>query len=84
VARDLSVALRDAGLRVDRGFEQRSLKAQLKVADRSGARVALIVGPAEAAAGTVTVRPLRGGGEQRAVPNGEVADVVRTMRGASS
>jgi len=84
VARDLSVALRDAGLRVDRGFEQRSLKAQLKVADRSGARVALIVGPAEAAAGTVTVRPLRGGGEQRAVPNGEVADVLRTMRGASS
>jgi histidyl-tRNA synthetase len=84
VARELSVALRDAGLRVDRGFDQRSLKAQLKVADRSGARVALIVGPAEASAGTVTVRPLRGGGEQRAVPNAEVAEVVRATRETSS
>jgi len=83
VARDLSVALRDAGLRVDRGFEQRSLKAQLKVADRSGARVALIIGPEEAAAGTVSVRPLRGRGNQRAVPTPDVAAVVREMRADS-
>jgi len=78
-ARDLSVALRDAGLRVDRGFDGRSLKAHLKAADRSGARVALIVGPDELSAGTVTLRPLRGG-EQRAVPRAEVADAVSAGR----
>jgi histidyl-tRNA synthetase len=83
VARDLSVALREAGLRVDRGFDHRSLKAQLKVADRSKALAALIIGPEESAAGTVTVRPMRGGGEQRAVPTDQVADVVRMMRGTS-
>ena len=46
------------------------MKAQMKLADRSGARVALIVGPEELAGGTVTVRPLRAGGEQRTVAAG--------------
>ena len=82
VARDLSVALRLAGLRVDRGFDHRSLKAQLKVADRSKALAALIIGPDEVAGGTVSVRPMRGG-DQRSVPTDQVAEVVRTMKGAS-
>ena len=64
-ARDLTVELRRAGLRADRAFDGRSLKSQMKAADRSGARVALIVGPDELAAGTVSLRPLRGDGEQR-------------------
>ena len=36
-ARDLTAALRRAGLRADRAFDDRSMKAQLKAADRSGA-----------------------------------------------
>ena len=36
------------------------MKAQLKAADRSGARVACIVGAEDLAAGLVTVRVLRG------------------------
>jgi hypothetical protein len=32
----------------------------------------------------VTVRPLRGDGEQRAVPNAEVAEAVRAARETSS
>jgi histidyl-tRNA synthetase len=83
VARDLSVALRDEGLLVDRGFEQRSLKGHLKAADRSGARAALIIGADELNAGTVTLRPLRGG-EQRAVARIEVAAALRALRGSSS
>ena len=67
-ARDLTAELRRAGLRADRAFDDRSMKSQLKSADRSGAAVALIVGPDEKAAGTVTLRPLRGTGEQRSVP----------------
>jgi histidyl-tRNA synthetase len=73
--------LRDAGLRVDRAFDRRSVKAQMKGADRSGALAALIIGPEESTAGTVTLRPLRGGGDQRAVPIGEVATALLALRG---
>ena len=55
----LTDELRRAGLRADRAFENRSMKAQMKLADRSGAALALIVGDDELAGGTVTVRPLR-------------------------
>jgi histidyl-tRNA synthetase len=79
-ARDLTAALRRAGLRADRAFDGRSMKSQMKSADRSGALVALIVGPDEVAAGTVILRPLRGAGEQRTVP---VADVVEAVQGAT-
>ncbi len=75
-ARDLTVELRRSGLRADRAFDGRSLKSQMKAADRSGARVALIVGPDELAAGTVSLRPLRGDGEQRTVGRDRVVDEV--------
>ena len=58
-ARDLVVELRRAGLGAVRAYDDRSLRAQLKQADRSGARMALIVGTDELAAGEVTLRPLR-------------------------
>lgn len=77
-ARDLSIALRGAGFRVERAFDGRSMKAQLKAADRSGAAVALIVGPDELAAETVTVRPLRAGGDQRQVARDQVAEALRS------
>ncbi len=79
-ARDLTAALRRAGLSADRAYDDRSMKAQMKAADRSGARVALIVGPDEAASGTVSLRPLRGGGEQHRVPAAGVVDAVRAAR----
>ena len=41
------------------------MKSQMKAADRSGAAFAVIVGESERDAGTVIVRPLRGGGEQQ-------------------
>jgi histidyl-tRNA synthetase len=52
-------ALRAAGIRCDRAYENRSMKSQMKVADRSGAAYAVIVGTNELEAGTVVVRPLR-------------------------
>jgi histidyl-tRNA synthetase len=67
VARTLAHELREAGWRVDRAFEGRSMKSQMRAADRSGAAIAVIVGADELAAGTVTLRPLRGG-EQETVP----------------
>ena len=71
--------LRQAGLGVDRAFGGRSMKAQMKRADRSGASVAVIVGPDEQAAGTATVRDMRPGGGQRQVPEPEVVVAVAEM-----
>lgn len=51
--------LRSAGLATDRAYDQRSMKAQMKVADKSGARLALLIGPEELLAGEVTIRDLR-------------------------
>lgn len=54
----LSDELRAAGFTVDRAYDGRSMKSQMKVADRSGARVAVIIGQDEAEAGNCTVRNL--------------------------
>ena len=74
-ARAITAELRRAGLATDRAWDQRSMKAQMKLADRSGAAVAVIVGQDEAATGTVTLRPLRGG-DQEVVDR---QDVVRAV-----
>jgi histidyl-tRNA synthetase len=80
VARDVTARLRAAGLRADRAFDGRSMKAQLKAADRSGARVALLVGADEADSGTVLLKPLRGDGDQHQVPVDGVVEAVRATR----
>jgi histidyl-tRNA synthetase len=54
----LADELRAAGFTADRSYDGRSMKSQMKVADRSGARVAIIIGPDEAEAGNCTVRNL--------------------------
>jgi histidyl-tRNA synthetase len=66
-ARELVRLLRAAGVGADRTLEDRPLKAQLKLADRSGARFAAIVGEREAEAGEATVRRMDDG-TQRTVP----------------
>ena len=63
----LTAELRRAGLRVDRAFDNRSMKSQIKSADRSGAQVALVIGAEEVANGTVGLRPLRTDAAQRTV-----------------
>jgi histidyl-tRNA synthetase len=76
----LTDELRRAGLGADRTFGSRSMKAQMKQADRSGAALAVIIGHDEQAAGTVTVRRLRDGGEQVVVPRDVAVEHVRKMR----
>jgi len=68
----LTAELRAAGLAADRGYDNRSMKAQMKLANRSGARVAVIVGDDELAAGTAVVKPMHGDGEQVAVARSEI------------
>ena len=67
----LLAELRGAGIPADRAYALeasglRSVKAQMKAADRSGARRVLLLGPDEASRGVVTVKHL-GSGEQREV-----------------
>ena len=78
-ARDLTASLRAAGIEADRAFDGRSMKSQMKAADKSGARLALLVGEDEVAQGTVTVRHLRGDAEQESVPRSQVVDRVRSL-----
>jgi histidyl-tRNA synthetase len=65
VARDLTHDLRRAGISADRAFEGRSLKAQMRLADRSGARLAVIVGANELAEDRATIRVLGGADAHR-------------------
>ena len=77
--------LRQAGLGVDRAFDDRSMKAQMKRADRSGASVAVIIGSDEQAEGSATVRDMRPGGGQHRVPHAEVEEAVaRLIEGAGT
>jgi histidyl-tRNA synthetase len=64
--------LRAAGFSADRAFENRSMKAQMKAADRSGAEFAVIIGSDELDAGTAVVRPLRAAGEQATVARADL------------
>jgi len=74
----LTDELRRSGISADRAFESRSMKSQMKAADRSGAAVALIIGSDELASGTVVVRPLRGG-EQVSVSRAEVLPTLQKV-----
>ncbi|MFI4925783.1 MAG: His/Gly/Thr/Pro-type tRNA ligase C-terminal domain-containing protein, partial [Vicinamibacteria bacterium] len=76
LARRVAETLRDAGHAAIVHAGGGGFKAQMKKADASGARFALIVGDDEAAAGTVAVKPLRESGEQRTVP---ARDVVAAL-----
>ena len=76
--------LRQAGLGVDRSFDSRSMKAQMKRADRSGAAVAVIIGTDEQADGVVTVRDMRSGGGQRRVASDDVVPAVTGLLGRAA
>ncbi len=75
-ARDLTLELRRGGLAVDRAEGGRSAKSQMKSADRSGARFALLLGDDERAEGTVTIRSLRDETEQRSVARADLLAVL--------
>jgi len=75
----LTHELRAAGVAADRAFDARSMKAQFKAADRSGARLALVVGERERADGTVTVRDLTEGDQETVGRHDVVAHVRKRL-----
>jgi histidyl-tRNA synthetase len=79
LARKVAEALRDAGMAIVVNAGGGSMKSQMKRADASAARFALIIGQEEAGTDTVAVKPLRGGGEQVAVPASELGARLAAM-----
>jgi histidyl-tRNA synthetase len=59
----ICAALRSVGIGADRAYEGRRMKAQMKSADRSGAKLAIIVGDDELAANTAIIRTMDGGSQ---------------------
>lgn len=74
----ISRDLRRAGARTDHSYDRRSMKSQMKSADRSGARLAVIVGDEEAASGTAIVRSLDTS-EQEIIERADVVSRIMNM-----
>jgi histidyl-tRNA synthetase len=74
-ARALVRELRSAGVPAEGPLEERPLKAQLKMASRTGARYAAILGPEELEAGAATMRRLSDGTQERVA----LTDVVNWL-----
>jgi histidyl-tRNA synthetase len=75
----ICTALRAAGIGSDRAYEGRRMKAQMKVADRSGARLAVIIGDDELTANTAIIRTMEGGSQQTVQRDDLVASVRRAL-----
>ena len=69
--------LRNNAISADRAFDNRSMKAQMKAAYRSGATIALIIGTDEVAAGHIIVRPMNSG-QQYAIAQDQVVAAIRS------
>jgi histidyl-tRNA synthetase len=80
-ASGLIQALRRLGLRAERDYQGKSLKAQLKAADRLGARVALILGEDELSRGEIIYRRMDEGAQETLAVQ---AAIDRLMEGKPS
>ena len=69
--------LREGGVTVTLDLSGASFKSQMKKADASGARFAVIVGDDEAAAGVVSVKPLREEAEQKRASISEAIGLIQ-------
>ena len=73
--------IQDAGYRADRAFDSRSMKAQMKSADRSGARFAIIIAQDEVASGSYTIRDMTSA-QQQLVAKGDLIEFLSRNLGA--
>lgn len=74
----LTYRLRDAGIGARLAFarDRRSMKSQMREADRKGATFVLVIGESEVENNTVTVRPLEGG-DQVTIPASSLVDWMK-------
>jgi histidyl-tRNA synthetase len=71
--------LRLAGVRVDLSYGDRGLKAAMRAADRSGARVALVAGDRDIDAGTIGVKDLTTGEQVDVATDSVVGEVLSRL-----
>ncbi len=67
----------DAGIRVETNLGNGSFKAQMKRADKSGARFALVLGEQELAESRIGCKPLRSDEEQESIALADLAAVLK-------
>ncbi|MEU7764598.1 histidine--tRNA ligase [Nocardia sp. NPDC049190] len=72
----LAGQLRAAGIRVDLAYGGRGVKGAMKAADRSGAKLTLVLGDRDLAENTIGLKDMATG-EQRQVPLDEAVGVIR-------
>jgi histidyl-tRNA synthetase len=75
----LTQDLREAGLRVDRAYGNRSVSAQWKAAERARAAFGVMLAPDEFSRGVVAVKDL-GTGKQVEVPREQIVAWLRAQR----
>ncbi|MGE4503700.1 MAG: histidine--tRNA ligase [Desulfovibrionaceae bacterium] len=76
----LAQELRAAGKSGVADFAAGSMKSRMRAADKSGARFCLILGGAEVAEGTVTVKDMAEGGGQKTVSRSKLVDMFEQNR----
>jgi len=76
----LAGQLRAEGVRTDLAYGDRGVKGAMRAADRSGARIALVVGDRDVEAGTVGVKDLTTGEQVDVAADAVVAEVVSRLR----
>jgi histidyl-tRNA synthetase len=75
----LAGLLRANGIRTDVAYGDRGVKGAMKAADRSGARIALVVGDRDVEAGTVGVKDLTTGVQVDVATDAVVAEVTSRL-----
>ncbi|AUH69120.1 MULTISPECIES: histidine--tRNA ligase [Gordonia] len=75
----LAAQLRAAGVSVDLAYGDRGLKGAMKAADRSGARLALVLGDRELEERTIELKDLSNGEQRRIGLDDAVASVVAAL-----
>jgi len=78
----LAIEVRRAGLSAEIDYTQRGLKAQMKAANRLGARVVALIGEDELTSGSVTLRDMHTG-DQMSVPRTEAIPAIKKHLGES-
>ncbi len=78
-AHEICHLLRNNEIRADRAYDLRSMKAQMKSADRSGAQIALIIGSEEVENETIMLRPMSSGKQYSIARNDLIGEIRKAL-----
>ncbi|MHC4870283.1 MAG: histidine--tRNA ligase [Planctomycetota bacterium] len=71
--------LRKSGISCDMDFEGRSMKSQMRKANKLSSTCVIILGEEELKNGTITIKDMREGGNQQTVPFDEMVDNISRL-----